>query len=155
MQGDAVVAAAVSAHLDQATQPTLKLDQLTDLGGDRVELDLGGLADIVCRTRLRRTRLRRAEQLGDLAEREAERSGPPDEREPPLVVRSVLAEAAALAFRPAQQAATLVKPDRLDTDALRGGELPDCQTSHAMQANSRTLVQSQPDAAAAWLARIR
>src|ERR1700722_1721513 len=87
LEGQAVVAAAVRADLDQAVQPALQPGQLSQLVRDRRELRLGGPDDLAGGAGLGR-----AEQVTDLGQGEAEPPGPADERQPPPVVVGVLRE---------------------------------------------------------------
>src|SRR5213076_1356554 len=104
-----------------------------ELGLSRLDHAVGGTA------------LRGPEQVADLAQREAHPPGPADEGQPPGVILGVLPEPRAGAFGQCEQAAALVEPDGLDPDPLPGGQLPDRQPGHVLQANSRTAVRSQPD----------
>jgi hypothetical protein len=70
----------VRADPDQPPQPAGQRAELGDLLADRGELGLSRARDV-----LRRPGLRRAEQVADLGQREAEQAGPADERQPPLV----------------------------------------------------------------------
>jgi hypothetical protein len=70
VQGQAVVAAAVRADLDQAAQPALQPGQLAELVGDRGQLGLGRPDDLVGGPGLSG-----AEQVADLGQGEAESLG--------------------------------------------------------------------------------
>ena len=138
VQGQAVVAAAVRADLDQAAQPALQPGQLADLVRDRGQLGLGRPDDLVGGPGLSG-----AEQVADLGQGEAESLGPADEGEPPPVVLGVLTESGPAPGGLRQQPAPLIEPDRLDPDSFGVSEFPDRQPSHSRQANSRTPVRSQ------------
>src|ERR1700733_4953788 len=125
LEGQAVVAAALRADLDQAAQPALQLVQLGELVRDRRELRLGGPDDLAGGTGLGR-----AEQVADLGQGEAEPPGPADERQPPPVVVGVLGESRPAPRGPREQAAPLVEPHGLDADPSGLGEFPDRQPSH-------------------------
>ena len=77
LQGQAIVAAAVRADLDQAPQPALQPGELARLVRDGPELRLGGPDNLAGGPGLGG-----AEQVADLGQREAEPPGPADERQP-------------------------------------------------------------------------
>jgi hypothetical protein len=138
VQSQAVVAAAVRAHLDQAAQPALQPGQLAELVGDRGQLGLGRPDDLVGGPGLSG-----AEQVADLGQGEAEPPGPADEGQPPPVILGVLTESGPAPGGLRQQPAPLIEPDRLDPDPFGVSEFPDRQPSHSRQASSRTPVRSQ------------
>jgi len=115
VQGQAVVAAAVRADLDQAAQPALQPGQLAELVDDRGPAwpRPPGRFSSVDRA------LSGAEQVADLGQGEAESLGPADEGEPPPVVLGVLTESGPAPGGLRQQPAPLIEPDRLDPRLLR------------------------------------
>src|ERR1017187_296405 len=126
MQRYAVVAAAMLAHLDQATQPALQQPEFPNLRTDRDELGFGGPHDLVGRASFGR-----AEQVADFSERESELPGSPDESRPPAIRLGVFPEGGPLALRQSQQSPPLIEAHGLDADTLCGGEFPDRQPGHA------------------------
>jgi hypothetical protein len=126
VQGQAVVAAAVRADLDQAAQAALQPGQLSELAGDQGQLGLGRADDLVGGPGLSW-----AEKIADLGHGEAEPPGPADEGQPPAVILGVLTESGPAPGRLRQQPAPLIEPDRLDSDPFGVGEFPDRQPSHS------------------------